>query len=372
MASKRDYYDVLGLSRNASEDDIKKAYRRLARQYHPDVSTIDGAEGHFKEVNEAYQVLSDPDKRAAYDRFGHAGLEGMGQGGMGGEGFPFDSIFDAFFGGQRSAGPPGPERGEDLRVQLALTFEEAVFGCEKEISVPRLEVCPRCRGSRAEPGTNPVRCSSCKGSGQVRRVRESIFGQFVTSMPCDRCGGEGVTVETPCKECRGRGQVQAVSRLSVSVPAGVDDGTTIRLASQGEAGLRGGSPGNLYVVIKVKQHKFFRRDNLDIILSYDVNIAQAALGDEVDVPLADGKSGHIVIPAGSQHGDTIVLRDKGVPDLRSGRRGSQIVYLNVVVPRNLSDEQKRLLKELAATLGGSVQPQEDKGILGSIKDALGV
>jgi len=370
MAAKRDYYEVLGLNRDASEDDVKKAYRRLARQYHPDVSTVAGAEQRFKEVNEAYQVLSDADKRSAYNRFGHAGLEGMGAGGMRGEGFPFDSIFDVFFGTQRASGRPGPERGDDLKYQLTIAFEEAVFGCEKEISVPRLETCPRCRGARAEPGTSPSRCSSCSGSGQVRRVRESIFGQFVTNTPCDRCGGEGVIVDTPCRECRGRGQVQATNRLMVSVPAGVDDGTTIRLVGQGEAGVRGGPPGNLYVVIRVRAHKFFKRDGLHIIYDFPINIVQAALGDEVDVPLAGGKVTRVTIPAGSQFGDTIVLREKGVPDLRSGRRGDQILRLSVVVPRNLTAEQKALLKQLAASLGSEVQAQEDKGIFDAIKDAL--
>ena len=373
MATKRDYYEVLGLDRNAGEDDIKKAYRRLARQYHPDVSAADDAEQRFKQINEAYQVLSDPDKRAAYDRFGHAGLEGMGPGGMGGfEGFPFGDIFDVFFGTQRAGGRPGPERGEDLRFQLALSFEEAVFGCEKELQVPRLETCSRCRGTRAEPGTQPARCSTCKGTGQVRRMRESIFGQFVTTMTCDRCQGEGVIVDKPCTECRGRGQVQSSHTVIISVPAGVDDGTQIRLAGQGEAGPRGGPPGNLYVAISVRPHKYFQRDALDIIYNLDVNIAQAALGDAVEVPTADGKSARVAIPAGAQYGDTIVLRDKGVPDLRSGRRGNQVVRLNVVVPKNLTDEQKQLLRELASSLGRATQSPEDKGILGKMKDALGV
>jgi len=370
MAAKRDYYEVLGVGRDASEEDIKKAYRRLARQYHPDVSTVDGAEERFKEVNEAYQVLSDPDKRSAFDRFGHAGLEGMGAGGMGAEGFPFDSIFDVFFGGQRTTGRPGPERGDDLRYQLTLTFEEAVFGCEKEITLSRLEACPRCRGTRAEPGTSPVRCTTCNGTGQARRVRESIFGQFVTSMPCERCGGEGVIVEKPCTECRGRGQVQASSRLMVNVPAGVDDGTTIRLAGQGEGGVRGGPPGNLYVVVKVKPHKHFQRDGLNIIYELDTNIVQAALGDDVEVPLADGKVERVTIPAGAQFGHRITLREKGVPDLRSGRRGDQIVVVKLVVPKSLTDTQKKLLRELALSFGKDVQPQEDRGILDAIKDAL--
>jgi len=337
------------------------------------VSTIDGAEERFKEINEAYQVLSDPDKRAAYDRFGHAAIEGMGAGGMGGfEGFPFGDIFDVFFGGVRPGGRPGPERGADLRYQLPLTFEEAVFGCEKELEIPRLETCPRCAGSRAEPGTSPSRCSTCKGTGQVRTVRQSIFGQFVTSATCDRCGGEGLVIDTPCKECRGRGQVQVTRRVVVSVPAGVDSGTQIRLAGQGEAGLRGGPPGNLYVVVDVRRHRYFKRDGLDIIYDLDIDIIQAALGDEIEVPTADGKGARITLPAGSQHGQTITLRDKGVPDLRSGRRGDQVIRLRVVVPKNLTEEQKKLLLALAESFGKTVQPQDDKGILGKMKDALGV
>jgi molecular chaperone DnaJ len=371
MANKRDYYEVLGLGRNATEDELKKAYRRLAREHHPDVSGAPGAEERFKEINEAYQVLSDPDKRSAYDRFGHAAVDGSGFGSAGGDGFPFTDIFDMFFGGQRAGGPAGPERGSDLKHHLSLTFEEAVFGCEKEIAVARLETCPRCRGTRAEPGTSPVRCTTCKGTGQVRRVRESIFGQFVTSATCDRCGGEGSTIESPCRECRGRGQVQATGRLAVHVPAGVDEGTTIRLAAQGEAGARGGPPGNLYVVIQVKPHRFFKRDGLDIILDLDINIAQAALGDTMDIPLADGTTTKITIPTGAQFGDVITLKDKGAPDLRSGRRGDQIVRLHVVVPRNLGDEQKRILESLAESLGTPVN-RPDKSILGSIKDALGV
>ncbi len=373
MARKRDYYDVLGVERGASEDDIKKAYRRLARQYHPDVSTAEGAEERFKEINEAYQVLSDPEKRAAYDRFGHAAVDGSMPGGMGGfEGFPFGDIFDVFFGTTRAGGPPGPERGADLRYQLTLTFEEAVFGCEKELEIPRLETCPRCGGSRAEPGTTPTRCPSCRGSGQMRTVRQNIFGQFVASTTCDRCGGEGVVIDTPCRECRGRGQVQVTRRVVVSVPAGVDTGTQIRLAGQGEAGLRGGPTGNLYVVVTVRPHRHFKRQELDIIYDLDIDIVQAALGDEVDIPTADGKGARIAIPAGAQHGETVVLREKGVPDLRSGRRGDQIVRLHVVVPKSLTDEQRGLLLALAESFGKTVQPQDGKSILGKVRDALGV
>lgn len=372
MARKRDYYEVLGVGRGASDDELKKAYRKLAREYHPDVSTVAGAEERFKEVNEAYQVLSDTDKRAAYDRFGHTAVDGSSPGGgMGGD-FPFPDIFEMFFGSQRAGAQSGPERGDDLRYQLTLTFEEAVFGCEKEMSVPRLENCPRCRGSRAEPGTSPARCPACKGSGQVRRARESIFGQFVTSTPCDRCGGDGVIVETPCKECHGRGQVQATTKLAVNVPAGVDDGTTIRLAGQGEAGLHGGPAGNLYVVVKVAPHRLFKRDGLNVIVDIDINIAQAALGDEIDVPMVDGQTQHVSIPAGSQFGDVLTLREKGVPDLRSGRRGDQIVRLSVVVPKALTDNQKKILSDFAQTLGSDVRPQEGKGILDTIKDTLGV
>lgn len=371
MVAKRDYYDVLGVGRNAGEDDLKRAYRRLARQYHPDVSKTDGTEERFKEINEAYQVLSDPDKRAAYDRFGHAAVDGSA--GMGGfEGFPFGDIFDVFFGTSRSSARTGPERGGDLRYHLNLTFEEAVFGCEKELQVPRLETCPRCDGARAEPGTTPQRCPVCHGSGQVRRSQQSIFGQFVTAAACERCSGEGTIVDAPCTECRGRGQVQVARRVAVTIPAGVDEGTQIRLAGQGEGGLRGGPAGNLYVAVSVKPHKFFKRDGLDIIYNLDIDIGQAGLGDEVPVPTADGKGLRITIPAGSQFGDTIVLKERGVPDLRSGRKGNQIVRLRVTVPRNLTDDQKRLLHEFETSLGKNVSPQDEKGLRDRIKDALGV
>jgi molecular chaperone DnaJ len=378
MPTNRDYYDILGVGRDATEEDIKKAYRRLARQYHPDMNKEPGAEERFKEINEAYQVLSDPEKRAAYDRFGHAGLQGFDMN-AGFEGFPFTDIFDAFFGTGRTTPRRGPERGADLRYQLTLSFEEAIFGCEKQIDVPRWESCPVCKGSRAEPGTSPARCPLCRGTGEVRRVQQSIFGQFVTVTTCDRCHGDGIIITTPCHECGGQGQVRVTRRLVVKVPAGVDTGTQIRLAGEGEPGTHGGPPGNLYVVINVRPHKFFVRQGLDIIVDMDINIAQAALGDEIEVPTVNGKA-KVTIPPGVQTGDTIVLRGKGVPDLRSNRQGDQIIRLQVVTPTKLTDQQKRLLQELARTFTDGARPharqreeeQNGRGFFNHLKDAFGM
>jgi molecular chaperone DnaJ len=373
MASKRDYYEVLGVHRSCTEDDLKSAYRRLAKQYHPDVNKSPDAEERFKEINEAYEVLCDPDKRAAYDRYGHAGLDGSmgGMGGMGGfTGFGVEDIFESFFGGMRTS-QRGPQRGADLRYDLVISFEEAVFGCEKEIEISRWEVCPTCSGTGSAPGTSPSRCPLCHGSGEVRRVQQTIFGRFVNVMPCDRCGGKGTVITKPCPTCSGEGRVRASRRLQVKIPAGVDDGTQMRLAGEGEMGAMGGPAGNLYVVLQVRRHRFFRRDHSDILLDVNINVAQAALGDEVEVPTVDGPA-KIAIPAGTQHGDTIVLKGKGVPQLQSSRRGDQIVHVNVVTPTRLTDEQRRLFQELAKSLGREVSPQEEKGFFEKVKDAFGV
>ena len=303
-ASKRDYYEVLGVTRNASDDDIKKAFRRLARQYHPDVNKDKDAEARFKEVNEAYEVLSDPQKRQMYDQFGHAG-PGMGAGGAGFGDFGFggfSDIFQTFFGGQAGGGARhGPQRGSDLRYNLTLTFEEAVFGTDKELEIPRADSCPSCRGSGAEPGTEPSRCPNCNGTGELRRVQQSIFGQFVNVVMCDRCQGEGRVISTPCHECRGAGRVRVTKHVSLKVPAGVDTGSQIRLTGEGEAGPRGGANGNLYVAITVRKHQFFERDGQDILYTLPVNFAQAALGDEIEVPTVDGNV-LLKVPAGTQTG----------------------------------------------------------------------
>ena len=372
MSSKRDYYQVLGVSRNASPDEIKKAYRRLARKYHPDVSQEPDAEARFKEINEAYEVLSDEQKRAAYDRFGHAGAQGFpGFEGFGGFRDPFE-IFEEFFGTSFGMGRGrtrrGPRRGSDLRYDLEIEFEEAVFGVEKTIEVPRQQTCPRCRGTGAEPGTSPIRCPDCNGTGEVRRQ----MGFFVNIVTCPRCQGEGEIVTTPCTRCRGRKRVVETRRLSVKIPAGVDDGTQIRLAGEGEDGVNGGPPGNLYVVLRVKPHRYFRRLDHNIHLELAINIAQAALGDEVEVPTVDGTMEKLTIPAGTQTGDTLRMRGKGVPYLRRDGRGDQIVTIQVLTPTNLTEHQRQLLMELGKTLDKEVVPQRERSFFDRVRDALGV
>ena len=334
MAAKRDYYEVLGVGRSASQDEIKKAYRGLARQYHPDVNKSPDAEAKFKEINEAYEVLSDQEKRATYNRFGHSGVQGRwGDFGDFGFGFGgFGDIFGDLFGfGTRTRTRRAPRRGADLRYDLTISFEEAVFGCERELEIPRYETCPRCRGSGAEPGTSPIRCPQCNGTGEVRRTQQSILGSFINVTTCPRCQGEGEIVTTPCSECRGQKRVRVTRTLSVKVPAGVDNGTQIRLAGEGEPGVYDGPPGSLYVVVSVKPHRYFRRQDNHIILELAINVAQAALGDEVMVPTLEGEE-HLVIPAGTQTGKVFRLRGQGVPYLRRNGRGDQLVMVQVAIP----------------------------------------
>jgi molecular chaperone DnaJ len=373
MSSKRDYYEVLGVSRTSTPDEIKKAYRQLARKYHPDVNKEASAETRFKEINEAYEVLSDQQKRATYDRFGHAGTGGFsGFEGFGGFRDPFE-IFEEFFGanfgmGTRTRTRRGPHRGADLRYDLEIQFEEAVFGAEKEIEVPRQQTCPRCNGSGAEPGSSPIRCPDCNGTGEVRRQA----GFFVNIITCPRCQGEGEVVTTPCTQCRGRKRIVETRRLSIKIPAGVDDGTQIRLSNEGEDGVNGGPPGNLYVVLRVKPHRYFRRMEQNIHLELAINIAQAALGDEVEVPTVDGESEKLVIPAGIQTGETIRMRAKGVPHLRRDGRGDQIVTIQVLTPSNLTETQRALLAELGKTLDKEVVPQRERSFFDRVREALGV
>ncbi|NNJ13368.1 molecular chaperone DnaJ [Chloroflexales bacterium ZM16-3] len=371
--AKRDYYEVLGVSRGASPDEIKKAFRRLARQYHPDVSKEDSAESKFKEINEAYEVLSDEQKRAMYDRFGHSAPGGGAGYDPFAGGDAFSTIFDAFFGGAAGGGGQrsqrGPQRGADLRYNLRLSFEEAVFGCEKEIEFRRLEGCPSCKGSGAEPGTDPVRCPKCGGSGEVRQ-RAPLFN-MVTVTTCDSCGGSGYVIPIPCRECRGEGRVRQGRHITVKVPAGVDSNQQIRISGEGEAGPRGGLFGNLYVALDVQPHPLFLRDGNDIILELKMNVAQAALGEEIEVPTIDGTE-RLRIPAGTQTGQTFKLRGKGVPFLRQNGRGDQIVVSRVVVPSKLSEQQRKLFHELARTFDPEDQHDHDDGFLGRIKDALGL
>ena len=374
MSAKRDYYQVLGVGRDASPEEIKKSFRRLARQLHPDVNKNSDAEARFKEVNEAYEVLSDSDKRAAYDRFGHAGPQ-AGFGGYGDfSGFGgIEDIFESFFGGVRTGNSArrGPMRGADLRYDLTIDFEEAIFGAEKEILIPRHEACSHCQGSGAEPGTQPIRCPQCNGTGEVRRQQQTILGSFIQVTTCPRCQGEREIVTTPCTHCQGQKVVQVERAIAVKIPAGVDEGTRIRLANEGEPGSRGGPTGNLYVVLHVKPHHHFRRDDNTILLELDINVAQAALGDKVVVPTLDGEE-ELAIPAGTQTGETFRLRDRGVPYLRRNGRGDQVVLVHVMTPTRLSDEQIDLFAQLGKSLGREVVHQPEKGLLNKLKDVLGL
>lgn len=370
--SERDYYETLGVSRGARDDEIKAAFRKLARQYHPDVSKEPDAEEKFKEINEAYGVLSDPEKRARYDRFGRAGLGNSG--GFHDYTVDFADIFDELFGQFGFSGGRGtrrgPRRGRDLQLSLRLTFEEAVFGASKEIEFERNDTCSRCAGSGAEPGTTPTRCSTCGGQGEVRQVRQTILGQMVQTSTCPTCGGRGEVVASPCQTCRGSGLERKKIRKTVELPAGVDSGTQVRLAGEGEPGASGGPSGSLFLVLDVEPHKFFRRRENDIILNLDINLAQATLGADVLIPTVDGEE-TLKIPAATQPGKVIKLRGKGVPHLRrKDHRGDQLVIVNVEIPSKLSKEQRELFEKLAATLGTSVRPKE-KGFLDWLNEALG-
>ncbi len=374
---KRDYYEVLGIERGANADDIKKSYRRLARQYHPDVNKAPDAEAKFKEVNEAYEVLSDENKRAAYDRFGHAGVDASaGAGGFSGDFSGFGGLGDIFeeffgFGGARAGTRRTPRRGADLRYDMPITFEEAAFGVEREIEVARYETCTRCNGRGTEPGTTPLRCHTCNGTGEVRRVQQSILGSFVNVTTCPTCRGEGETISIPCTQCRGNKRVRVVRKLTVKVPPGVDSGTQIRLAGEGELGEHGGPIGNLYVVLDVKPHQFFRRREDDIVLEVAINVAQAALGDEITVPTLDGDE-KIPIPAGTQTGRVISIKGKGIPHLRRSGRGDELVVIQVSIPTQLTHEQREMFSKLAKTLGKEVIPQNEKGFIDRLKDLFTV
>ena len=367
----RDYYEVLGVGRDASDSDLKGAFRRLARQYHPDVNDSPDAEERFKEINEAYAVLSDTERRAAYDRYGHAGVRGAG-------GTPdftvdfsdFADIFGEFFGFGRAAGQSRnvPRRGADLQYRMDLTFEEAVFGIDKEIEITRDEVCSRCNGNRAEPGTSPVQCTTCNGRGEVRQARQTILGSMVQVTTCPSCGGSGTTIESPCNNCSGRGLERQTLKKVVTVPAGVDNGNQIRLAGEGQPGTNGGPNGNLYIIINVKSHRYFRRRERDILLDLEVNVAQATLGADVPVPTIDGEA-TLKIPSGTQPGKVLRMRGKGVPHLRGTGRGDQLVMVNVNVPKSLTSEQRQIFEDLAASLGSEVRPQE-RGFLDWLKETI--
>lgn len=367
MTGKRDYYEVLGVSRSASPDEIRNEFRALAKKYHPDVAEESGTEERFKEINEAYAVLSDAERKAAYDRFGHEGLRGMNID----FDFGFSDIFEGLFGfgmGGRQR-RNAPRRGTDLRYDITLSFEEAVFGTEKEITFSRQAVCSLCQGSAAEPGTSPIRCKTCNGTGEVRQMRQTFLGSMVSVAPCQNCSGRGETIATPCKNCSGRGLERKQVKKVITVPGGVDEGIQIRLAGEGEPGVNGGPPGNMYVVIHAKPHRFFRRQNDDVLVDLAINVAQATLGADITVPTLEGDE-TMTIPPGTQPGKILRLRGKGIPQLNRSGRGDQLVILSVDIPRSLDSEQREIMERLADTLGTEVRPQE-RGFFDTLRDILG-
>ncbi|MDI6812448.1 MAG: molecular chaperone DnaJ [Desulfitobacteriaceae bacterium] len=375
---KRDYYEVLGVGKTASETEIKQAYRKLARQHHPDVNPGDKeAEAKFKEATEAYDVLSDGDKRARYDQFGHAGVDPNQAGGFGGGfdmGGGFGDIFDMFFGGggggQRRN---GPQRGSDLRYDMTLSFEEAAFGTEKEIEIPRMESCSDCQGSGAAAGTHPTTCPQCRGAGQVKTAQRTPFGQFQTVRTCPQCHGEGKIISSPCKTCNGQGKVRHVKTLKINIPVGSEDGLSLRLNGDGEAGTRGGPPGDLYIVLHVKPHKFFDREGNDVFCEVPITFVQAALGAEIDVPTLDGAV-KMKIPEGTQTSTVFRLKGHGIPYRRGSGRGDQHVRVMVATPTKLTEKQKELLREF----GEAASEQQQMGkksffdkVKENLRDAMG-
>jgi molecular chaperone DnaJ len=355
--SKRDYYDILGVPRNATKEQIKDEYRKLALKYHPDRNKAPDAEEKFKEISEAYAVLADDEKRGQYDRFGHAGIDGrystedifrgvdfdeilrdigFGFGGFG-------SIFDSFFGGRRAR---GPQRGQDIRYDLEISLEEAYQGYSTEIEVPRTERCPVCNGSGARPGTSPKKCPECGGTGQIQHVQRAGFMQFARIEPCRKCRGRGTIIENPCSECHGAGTVERSRRISIKIPPGVDTGSQLLLRGEGDAPERGGPHGDLYVVVHVKPHQTFKREGDDLICSMEVNFSQAVLGAELQVPTLDGPA-KIKLPPGTQSGAVFRLRKKGMPDLHNGRRGDELVVVGLRTPDRLSSRQRELVEGLS-------------------------
>ena len=362
---KRDYYEVLGVSRSASEDEIKKAYRKLAKKYHPDLNPGNAeAEQKFKEVNEAYEVLSDSNKKARYDQFGFAGVDpnyGAGAGGGGGFGgftdFDFGDLGDIFgsffgggFGGNSRSSRSGPQRGESIRVGVTVSFEGAAFGCEKEVTVDRVDQCPTCKGSGCEPGTTPEVCTQCGGSGQVQQRRQTPMGVFATTTTCPKCGGRGKIIHSPCKDCNGTGQQRKRKTIQVNIPAGIDNGQTISLRGQGNAGRNGGPAGDLLITVTVRPHQLFRREGNDVLCEAPITFTQAVLGGEMEIPTIDGKVKYD-IPEGTQTGTTFRLRGKGIPNLNGRGRGDQYVTVYIETPRNLNREQKEALKKFSQSLG---------------------
>ena len=369
MSNKRDYYQILGVNRNATADELKASYRKLALKFHPDRNPGNQeAEDKFKEAAEAYEVLRDAKKRAIYDQYGHAGLEGSGFSGFGGFEDIFSSfgdIFEDFFGfGARRRSRTSAQRGADLRYDMTLSFMNAAFGTETEIKVEKREICSACQGSRCEPGTGPETCRQCGGAGQISRNQ----GFFTVRTTCPVCRGEGQAVPHPCTKCRGAGQVMVAKKVSVKIPAGVDNGSRLRLTGEGEPGVFGGPPGDLYVFIYVEPHEFFQRRDSDIICQIPISFVQAALGDQISVPTLNGKK-KLQIPKGTQPGDVLSFRGEGIPSLRSGRRGDQLIQVDIKTPTNMNKKQEALLKQFAELESNKLSKKLKNILKGSAAEA---
>lgn len=372
--SKRDYYEVLGVSKSASKDEIKKAYRKLSKMYHPDINKEADADEKFKEVKEAYEVLSDDQKRSHYDQFGHTDPnQGFGGGGFGGGGFGgFEDIFETFFGGgggSRRRDPNAPRQGADLQYTMTLSFEEAVFGKETDLEIPREENCDTCNGSGAKPGTKPETCKHCNGSGQLNVEQNTPFGRIVNRRVCQYCNGTGKEIKHKCSTCSGKGKVKKRRKIHVKIPAGIDDGQQLRVSGQGEPGINGGPAGDLYVVFHVRDHEFFERNDDDIYCEMPITFVQAALGDEVEVPTLHGKV-KLKVPAGTQTGTKFRLRGKGVPNVRGYGVGDQHVIVRIVTPTKLTEKQKQILQEFAEVSGKVPQGEQEEGFFSKVKRAF--
>lgn len=366
--SKRDYYEVLGLSKGASKDEIKKAYRKLSKQYHPDINKEADAADKFKEIAEAYEVLSDDQKRAHYDQFGHTDPNaGFGGGGFSGGGFGgFEDIFSSFFGGGRRQDPNAPRKGDDLQFRMSVSFEEAIFGKETEVEIPREENCETCNGSGAKPGTSPQNCSQCGGTGEVNQAVDTPFGRMVNRRTCPSCRGAGKIIVEKCTTCRGNGKVQKRKKIKVTIPAGVDDGQQLRVSGQGEPGINGGPSGDLYIEFSVRPHEQFKRDGDDIYYELKLTFPQAALGDDIEVPTVHGKV-KLKIPAGTQSGAQFRIKDKGVKNVHGYGQGHQYVIVKVVTPTKLTEKQKQLLREFAE-ISGDIPEEHSSSLFDKIKN----